>query len=243
MFVYGIRPVFEILYSPLIVKKVWVEQGKIQDRRDELQKLCLDKNVELLEKSGRFLQKLCGQEFHQGLVASYIPKHSELCFESNTPPRTGAWLCLYLDRIQDSHNFGAIVRSAEFFAVDQIFYPEHNASPWNEVAMKASVGAGAHNAPFKVSSVTSFFEQVQSREFQIVGALPDTASIKMEDFNFKKDTLLLLGHEGEGVSEKLKKYCTAFVQIPRVGQIESLNVSVSAGVLLYEIQRQRKSFV
>ena len=162
--VYGIRPVFEILNSRLTVKKVWLEQGKLPERLTELQELCLKKNVELLEKSGRFLQNLSGQEFHQGLLASYVPKQSELCFESGESPRTGAWLCVYLDRIQDPHNFGAIVRSAEFFGSDQIFYPEHHASPWNEVAMKASAGAGAHNPPFKISSVTPFFEQLAHSE-------------------------------------------------------------------------------
>ncbi len=242
VFVYGIRPVFEILHSCLSVKKVWVEENKIEDRRYELQKLCLNKNVELLEKSGRFLHKLSGQEFHQGLLASYVPKQSELCFESGNAPRTGAWLCLYLDRIQDPHNFGAIVRSAEFFAVDQIFYPEHQASPWNAVAMKASAGGGAHTPPFKVSSVTPFFEKLQAQGFQIVGALPDTFSLKAKEVDFKKDTILLIGHEGEGLSDKLKKYCTTFVQIPRLGQIESLNASVSTGILLYEIQSQRKSW-
>ena len=237
--VYGIRPVFEILNSNLTLKKVWVEQGKVEERKQELQDLCLKKNVELLEKSGRFLHNLCGQENHQGLVASYIPKQSELCFESSSTPRTGSsWLCVYLDRIQDPHNFGAIVRSSEFFGADQIFYPEHHAAPWNEVAMKASAGAGAHNPPFKVSAVTTFFEQLQARGFQIVGALPD-APMKAEAFDFTKDTVLLIGHEGEGLSEKLRKTCTAFVQIPQVGQIESLNASVSAGILLYEIQRQR----
>ncbi|MBN2145224.1 MAG: 23S rRNA (guanosine(2251)-2'-O)-methyltransferase RlmB [Candidatus Aureabacteria bacterium] len=238
--IYGIRPVMELLHTTSSVKVVWFEQEKQHESLEEMKSLCRKKGIKSAIKSARYLDKLCSHSLHQGVAALYIPPELEIAFEkANSAPRSEWWLCLYLDQIQDPHNFGAIVRSAENFAVDQIFYPEHHNAPFNPVAFKTSAGAGIHNPPYKISSVSNMFDKFKTHSFEIVGALPEEGTL-ISETDFKKNMVLVIGNEGEGITGKIKKYCTAFVRIPAYGKVASLNASVSAGIMLYEIQRQRQ---
>jgi len=233
---FGVRPTIELVKSDLQIKKIWIEQGKSLSKFEELIAICDQKQIEYGEKSFRYLAKLAGTDKHQGIIAIYTPLERAICFESNHPPRNKSFLCIYLDRIQDPQNFGAIIRSSEFFEVDQIFYPEHHGAPFNETAIKASSGAGIHNPPYKIGSITTLFEKFQDYDFNIIGTSVNSGK-EIKDINLKKNTLLIIGNEHEGISEKIKKYCTAFVNIPVKGRIDSLNASVSAGIFLYQIQK------
>lgn len=230
--VYGIRPVGELIRGESIIKKVWLEHGKALDIKRE----CLENGIDVIEKSGRFLEKICSNSKHQGVVAKYVPKEREICFDKESyRPRLGNLLCLYLDRIQDPQNFGAIVRSAEFFGVDQIFYPEFENAPFNEVAMKASSGGGIHNPPYKISSISNFFQKVKEKNISIIGTKP-LKGVNLKKFDFNKDVLLVIGNESSGISKKVEKYCDNFIKIPKLGNVDSLNASVSTGVMLYQIR-------
>jgi 23S rRNA (guanosine2251-2'-O)-methyltransferase len=237
--IFGIRPVWELLHSRGSIKEVWFDRDKQHPSLDEMKALCENNHIKWAEKTGRFIDKICHHSLHQGVAAFYIPAENEICFEkTNAQPRSGWWLCLYLDQIQDPHNFGAIVRSAENFLTDQIFYPEHRNAPFNEVAFKTSAGAGIHNPPYKVSSVSSLFEKFRAHSFEIVGTAPEAAT-PLSEMDFKKNMVLVIGNEGEGISDKIKKQCTSFVRIPTLGKVDSLNASVSAGIVLYAIQMHR----
>lgn len=237
--IYGFRPVCELLKSKHEIKTVWFEQGKMNSKYSTLKECCVTKNVSSGEKSRRFLEKLSQSSFHQGIVAIYVPLEKKYCFEQQgNPPRNKFFLCIYLDCIQDPQNFGAILRSCEFFGADQVFYPKHHGAPFNPVAMKGSAGAGIHNPPYKISGITSFFETVRNKKFQIIGAHHFKGK-SLYDVDFQQDTLLVIGNEGSGISDKVLKFCTDFVTIPLSGKIDSLNASVSAGIILYEIQKKR----
>ncbi|EKD27410.1 MAG: hypothetical protein ACD_79C00732G0003 [uncultured bacterium] len=236
---YGMHPVEELVNSGLLVKRVYFSQDKKSEKFDELKNILQENKIPFTEKSDRFIEKLCGSPNHQGIIAMFTPQERELCFKNkNYTPRTGNFLCLYLDRIQDPHNFGAIVRTSEFFLVDQIFYPEHNNAPFNSVALKASAGGGFHNPPYRISSVTNFFENVASHDFQVIGTNP-TEGKDFDEIDFTQNTLLIVGNEGEGISRKTTEYCTDFIKLPSESQIQSLNVSVFTGIILYHIYKQR----
>jgi len=235
---FGVRPTIELVKSNLKIKKIWIEQGKSSSKFEDLIKICEQKKIAYGEKSFRYLAKLAGTDKHQGIIAIYTPLEKMICFESNEPPRNKYYLCVYLDRIQDPQNFGAIIRSSECFEVDQIFYPEHHGAPFNETALKASSGAGIHNPPYKVSSIPNLFAKFQEYNFNIIGS----STIKgdeIKDIDLQKNTLLIIGNEHEGISEKITKYCTSFVHIPIKGRVDSLNASVSAGILLHQIQSKK----
>ena len=232
--VYGVRPVEELLLAGLPVKKVYFETDKTDTKFAPLRDRCLELQIPFEEKSARFLDKLCENTHHQGVMAFYIPLERQICFENpGYQPRTGWNLCLYLDGIQDPQNFGAIVRSAEFFGADQVFYPEHGNAPFTPVAQKTSAGGGIHNPPYKISSVSTLFEKVNTRNITVVGTDPYEGT-SIEEMDFRRDLLLVIGSEGSGMNAKIRNYCHEWVKIPRIGKVESLNASVSAGILLYQ---------
>ena len=236
---YGVRPVETLVESGLPIKKIYFEQGKADTKFQTLRDTCQAKNIPYDEKSLRFIEKLCGSPHHQGVMALYTPVERRLCFENpDYIPKTGWFLCLYLDGIQDPQNLGAIVRSAEFFGVDQIFYPEHHSASFNQVALKTSAGGGIYNPPYKVSSVSSLFGKFQERNFQIIGTDPDKGE-NLAQADFRTHAVVVIGSEGEGMSDRIRHYCTRYVNIERLGKVTSLNASVSAGVILYQIRTHR----
>lgn len=228
---YGFHSVKAILSSDHEIKKVWLDTESSNERQLEIASLCGSRGISVLNKSSRFLDKICESSKHQGVVVQFIPKELQLVFESNKNPRRQNYLCLYLDQIQDPHNFGAIVRSAEYYGVDQIFYPAYKQSPFNATALKAAAGAASYNPPYKVSSISSFFEKCLSVGFQIAGTFVDGEN-KFSDILLDKPLLLVVGNEGEGISSKVEKYCQYKVGLSKFGQVDSLNVSVATGVCL-----------
>lgn len=233
--IFGMHPVETLLKSEHTIKKVLIEKDEDGHRFNEIIKLCADKKVPCEEKNRRFLDNLSNKGLHQGVVAFFTPHELQICFESQAvKPRIHSWLCLYFDRIQDPQNFGAMVRSAEYFAVDQVFYPAYHHAPFNEVALKTSAGAGLINRPYKITSEGNFFKSIQKHQFQIIGTCPHEGK-NFKDINWLKPTLLVIGHEGEGMSDDIKRQCHDHVKIPRYGDMESLNASVSLGVCLFKI--------
>lgn len=233
----GLQPVKELLKSGCPVKKVWFEKGKTDKYPvilSELQEKCIPYG----EKSARFLEKISDNKLNQGIIAIYTPLEKRICFEHSAPKRGNHYLCLYLDRIQDPHNLGAIVRSADFFDVDQIFYPANKSAPFNATALKASAGGGIHTPPLKITSPRDTFQMCRDKGLTIVGTSPD-AKNKLTDFNFKQDTLLIIGNEGEGVSKSIIKECDHLLKLPALGNVSSLNASVFTGLMLYQVRLNR----
>jgi 23S rRNA (guanosine2251-2'-O)-methyltransferase len=239
-FLYGYRAVRELLDSGNPVKQLWIEKGNVSPRKDALLDACRERGIPVREKTRRFLDKILKSERHQGIAATYVPRERRVCFESGTPPRTGAYLCLYLDRIQDPLNLGAIVRSAEFFGVDQVFYPHRRGAPFNAAAVKASAGAGAHQPPSRVLSPAGLFERFKRHGFHVVGTCPESG-IPPERVDFSRDTVLVVGHEGDGISPRIRKYCDTFVRLAPLGHVASLNASAFTAVLLDRVRRFRQS--
>lgn len=237
--VFGVRPVEELLNSEVAVKKIFFEQGKIETKFLDLKNICIERGISFIEKSFKFISKLSGSENNQGIMAIYTPLERSICFENSSYiPKTKSFLCLYLDGIQDPHNFGAIIRSAEFFGVDQIFYPDHNNSPLTSVAIKSSAGAIIHNPPYKIYSVSDLFNKFIEHNFQIIGTVIE-ASENIHEINFNKNTVIVIGSEGFGISDKIKKYCNVFATMPSFGKMNSLNASVFSGIILYQAQINR----
>ena len=147
-------------------------------------------------------------------------------------------LLVILDRITDVGNFGAITRSAEVLGADVIIFPARESAQLNADAVKRSSGALLRIPLSRENSLTSAISYLQQSGIMVLAA-DEKAKTSIQDIDFKKPVAIILGSEGEGVAPDLLRKVDDIIYIPQAGKMDSLNVSVAAGIILYEVQRQR----
>ena len=179
------------------------------------------------------LSEMVGSGDHQGVVAQVDPypyRELEDALRSHT-------LLVALDSVQDPHNLGAIIRTAEA-AGAAVIIPRHRAAEVTAAVVKSSAGATEHAAVVRVRNLTDALATAKEAGFWIYGASAAAdSSYVAQDYRYP--TCFVLGSEGQGVGRRVAGACDAMVALPSVGKVDSLNVSVSAGILLYEAVRQR----
>ena len=148
-------------------------------------------------------------------------------------------LILALDSVQDPHNLGAILRTAEATAVDAIIVPLRNTAPFSETVEKASTGALNRLKICRVDNLAKTLDALKKENFWIVGTSLE-AEKDFTELDYRMPVVIVLGNEGKGIRPSVLSRCDFLVKIPMFGKVQSLNVSVSAGVLLYEVIKQRK---
>jgi 23S rRNA (guanosine2251-2'-O)-methyltransferase len=176
-----------------------------------------------------------GTQDHQGLgaeVAEYRYADSEELLQTHT-------LIVALDRVQDPHNLGAVVRTAEGVRA-AVVIPRHRAAPVTPAVARSSAGATEHAVIAQVRNLTDFLAAAKKAGFWIYGAAAD-ASTSYDAHNYRERTVFVLGSEGEGLGRRVRDTCDQLISLPLQGRVEALNVSVTAGILLYEAQRQRRA--
>jgi 23S rRNA (guanosine2251-2'-O)-methyltransferase len=238
--IYGHHPVVEAIRAGKAVEKLFFQQGVRGELEKEIRQLSKEYGIPLQVVPKEKLNKLAGGN-HQG-VAAYlaiiefqsIEDIVPLIFEQGQIP-----LFLMLDSVSDVRNFGAICRSAECMGVHAIIVPEAGSAPANEDAMKSSAGALARVRICRVRSLFSTLEWLQQAGIQIVATALTAQAYPSYEVDFTLPTAILMGSEGVGVHPKLIKMSDQVVKIPQATDFDSLNVSVAAGILLYETIRQR----
>jgi len=148
-------------------------------------------------------------------------------------------LLVVLDSIQDPHNAGAIIRTAECSGVDGIIFTKYNSSPINETVVKTSAGATEHIKLCSVTNLAQTLKQLKDEGFWIIGSSLSESSKIYTEVDYKIPVALILGNEEKGIRRLTVNNCDLLINIPMKGVIQSLNVSVSAGIILFEILRQR----
>jgi 23S rRNA (guanosine2251-2'-O)-methyltransferase len=181
------------------------------------------------------LERLCGSPDHQGVVAEVDPYPYA---DPNALLRREGALLLALDQVQDPRNLGAICRSAEFAGAAGLVIPERRSAEVTAVACKASAGAVEHLEIARVRNLTDWLGEAKSAGFWIWGADAD-ADQPPWGVDLSGGTVLVLGGEGKGIRPRVATACDGLVSLPRLGSIESLNVSSAAAALLFEAVRQR----
>lgn len=239
--IFGIRPVVEALQAGKEIDKIFIQKGLQGDVVRELHGALKARNFQAkvvpIDKLNRLTRKN-----HQGVVAFLSPiPFADLentlmaVFEKGEVP-----LVLMLDHLTDVRNFGAIVRSAECAGVHAIIVPEQGAAAINGDAVKTSAGALMRIPVCRVAHLRDAAFLLQQMGLQLVACTEKTASdIYAPDYN--KPTAIIMGNEETGISNNLIKIADHLARIPMLGEIGSLNVSVSAGIILYEAVRQRQS--
>ena len=191
------------------------------------------------------LDRIEGAINHQGVIARVAAARYrdadelldalEAKVQDNQPP-----LVLGLDGVEDPRNFGAILRTAECAGVDGVFIPERRAVGLTDTVAKAAAGAVEYVPIARVTNLVRLIEQLKERNIWVVGAAAEATS-NYSQWNWQLPTAIFLGSEGSGLHRLVRERCDSLVRIPVLGQLESLNVSVVAGILLYEALRQRAS--
>jgi 23S rRNA (guanosine2251-2'-O)-methyltransferase len=240
-YIYGINSVTEALKSRGRAFE-WV--GMAKERHDiRLQRLIED--CRRLSVPVRFLQRteldrMAGNAAHQGVVAVTSAKQYNDLADVIAAKRGNHSLLVVLDGIEDPHNLGAILRTADAAGANGVIIPERRAAAVTGTVTKASAGASEHLPIAKVTNIARTIEELKENNIWTVG-LDERGAQTYDSLDYNMDCALVLGGEGKGLHDLVKRKCDFLVSIPMLGKVPSLNVSVAAAVVLYEIVRQRRA--
>jgi 23S rRNA (guanosine2251-2'-O)-methyltransferase len=230
--VYGRRPVREALRGPREVLELWATQRAL-NAEPWLREPGLGARRHV--RPERELTEAAGTRDHQGVVAWAEPYRYADAYElaGQLSP-----LLVCLDQVTDPHNLGAVARTAEAAGATGVVVPAHNAARVTAAVARASAGAIEHLPVAVVKNMARYLQEVKSPRLWAWAAAGDAAT-QLWQADLTGGVALVLGAEGKGVRPLVRRTCDAEVAIPLVGEVESLNVSVAAAVLLYEARRQR----
>jgi 23S rRNA (guanosine2251-2'-O)-methyltransferase len=239
--IYGFHAVISRLrHHPQSIQVIYLDEARRDKRAQDVRKYASDKNVKLVGSEASRLEEMAKGK-SQGVVAFVDPiqlaKNLDELLEDLTEPA----LLLVLDGVTDPHNLGACMRSADAFGAHAVVAPKDRAAGLGAVAVKASSGA-ADSVPYiPVTNLARALRELKERNILIIGTDQD-GTLAVNEADLSGPAALVLGAEGEGMRRLTREHCDVLVRIPMYGQVESLNVSVSAGVCLYEARRQRSAF-
>jgi 23S rRNA (guanosine2251-2'-O)-methyltransferase len=236
--IWGRLPVMETLragrWPPLEVR---LDERLPAEERDEALRHAERLGVEVVSAPAAALERLCHSDEHQGYLAKmppfpYQPALELLATRSRRP------FYVVLDAIQDPFNFGAILRSADAFGVDGVFVGDRGQAEVSSLVVRASSGAVNHVRLAQVEDLSEWITRLKAKGVNVVGTSPN-AKRQVSQADFLKPTALVLGNEAVGIRSEMLDLCDERVAIPQRGRVGSLNAAVAAGVLFYEVSRQR----
>lgn len=239
--IYGIHAVEEALRS----RADGIEHIAVaKDRKDaKLQKIideCRKKGVRIRFEPREQLERLAKGDRHQGVVAVVAEKKYADLDSILSRKRAQHAFVLVLDGVEDPHNLGALLRTADAAGVDGVVIPERRAASVNSTVARASAGASEHVPVAKVTNINRTVEELKEANVWTVG-LDERGTQDYDQIDYKMDCALVLGAEGHGLHETVRKKCDFLVKIPMLGKVPSLNVSVAGAVVMYEVARQRRA--
>ncbi len=204
-----------------------------------LAELCRANKVRTTIVSRDELTRMTRTETHGGAVA-FVKERKTLTLEDLIAPRSHKHMLLALDGVEDPHNLGALLRTADGAGASGVVLPERRAAGITGTVAKAAAGATEHVRVAKVTNLVRSLEQLKRENIWIIG-LDERGTQVYSDFDFCGDFCLVLGREGAGLHDLTRKTCDFLLRIPMAGAVPSLNVSVAGAVVLYEAARQRRT--
>lgn len=236
----GRNPVLEALHAGLPVKTAYVADGaERDDRLRDILSFCAENSLPLLQVTRAELDRLTGDAVHQG-VALQLPEyeyaHPDDVIGDALDADTG--LLVALDSITDPRNLGAIIRSAAAFGAQGVIIPERRSAQMTAAAWKTSAGAAARVPVARATNLNRVLTQASDAGFTVIG-LAGESETDIEQVALDGPVLLVVGSEGDGLAQLVRKNCDQLVSIPITSDVESLNAGVAAGIALYEISRRR----
>ncbi|WP_041591719.1 23S rRNA (guanosine(2251)-2'-O)-methyltransferase RlmB [Thermoanaerobacter mathranii] len=238
--IFGRNPVMEAIKSGKEIEKIYISKTA-KGNISKIINLAKEAGIVVSTTDNETLSKLAGSQNHQGIVAlSAVYQYFEVedLLEYAEQKKEKPFL-LILDEITDPHNLGAIIRSAEAFGVHGIIIPKRRAVGVNATVVKTSAGAVEHMKIAKVSNINNTIRNLKERGLWIVGTDVNGGK-SFEEIDYDFPVALVIGNEGKGVSKLVLQNCDFVVKIPMKGKINSLNASVAASLLVYQVVSKRK---
>lgn len=232
----GVHAVFEALASgQQTLERIHISREERSGKVQQIIELARRHGVPVRREDRAVLDRLGAGQIHQGIVAIIGEARYadfELLFKGKTP------LIVVLDGVEDPHNLGAVIRTAEACGASGVVVPERHSAPLSATVVKASAGASAHVPVVRVTNLSAALKEMKVRGVWVVGVDP-AGDRPWTGFDFQGPVALVLGGEHRGLRRLVREHCDILVRIPMLGRIESLNVSVAAAVVMYEAVRQR----
>ncbi len=236
----GRNSVLELLESGKDVNKIFVTRGEKHGSINKILGIAKERKIIVVEKDKKQMDEMAQEENYQGVIAIVPPFEYveisdilEVAKERNEDP-----FVIVLDGIEDPHNLGSIIRTAETAGVHGVIIPKRRAASVNSTVNKASAGAVEHMKIARVTNISDAIEELKQAGLWVCGTAVDT-----NKYYYNQDLTgplaIVIGNEGKGIGEKVKKNCDFLVKIPMKGKIQSLNASVSTGIVVYEAVKQR----
>ena len=235
----GRNPVIEALKSGTELDTIYIcgSGGSL----NLIRKLAKDSGVVVKDAQEKKLSQLSGGASHQGVVAvgacgKYVSVEDILAVSRKKGTRPFIIIC---DEIEDPHNLGAIIRTAETSGADGVIIPKRRSASLNATVFKTSAGAASYVPVARVSNLASCIDQLKENGVWIYGT--DASGEEYTRTDFTGSCALVIGSEGFGISKLIQKKCDFMIKLPMLGKINSLNASVAAGIFMYEVLRQRSA--
>lgn len=237
----GRNSVIELLKSGKDINKIFVQRGEKHGSINEIIKLANKNKIIISEIDKSKLDRMSQTHNHQGVIAIVPPYEYcdvdeilEVAKEKNEDP-----FILILDEIEDPHNLGSIIRTAECSGVHGIIIPKRRSATVNSTVNKTSAGAAQYMKIARVNNLNETINYLKERNIWIYGT-DAKGSAYYDEQDYKGGVGIVIGSEGFGMNRLVKENCDFLIKIPMKGQINSLNASVSAGIVMYEVMKQRR---
>lgn len=231
----GINAVREALRAGRPLDKVLIAKGAAGPRIQEIIDLCRDHSVPIRFEPRDSLDRQSKGVAHQGVIG-FGAAHQYSDLESVLD---NARLLVILDGVEDPHNLGAIIRTAHAAGASAVIAPERRSAPLSETVQRAAAGALEYLPVVRITNISQTLELLKRKGFWIYG-LDERGQELYDRVDYAVPSVIVLGGEGKGLHQGVQKHCDVLIRIPMAGQVSSLNVSVAAGVVLFEWRRQRK---
>ena len=236
----GRNSVLELLESGKDINKIFVTRGEKHGSINKIIAIAKEKKVIIVEKDKRQMDEMAQTQNYQGVIAIVPP--FEYCevedILEEAKEKNEAPFVLILDGIEDPHNLGSIIRTAETAGVHGIIIPKRRAAGVNSTVNKVSAGAVEHMKIARVTNISDTIQKLKDEGLWICGTDINTDKYYY-DQDLKGALGIVIGNEGSGISNKVKNNCDFLIKIPMKGKVTSLNASVSTGIIIYEALKQR----
>ena len=237
----GRNSVLELLESGKDINKIFITSGEKHGSINKIIAMAKEKRIIIVEKDKRQMQEMAQAQNYQGVIAIVPPfEYCQIEDIINTAKqRNEEPFVLILDGIEDPHNLGSIIRTAETAGVHGIIIPKRRAASVNSTVVKTSAGATNFMKVARVNNLNETIEYLKEHDVWIYGTDMSTDKLYYEE-DLTGNIAIVIGSEGYGMSRLVKEKCDFLIKIPMKGKITSLNASVSAGIVMYEVVKQRK---
>lgn len=238
--VIGRNSVIEALKGERTIETLYIANSKLEGSINTIVSIAKEKRIVIKEVDKRKLDSMCDGATHQGVIAKVTPyKYSEVSdILALAEERGESPFIVILDEVEDPHNLGSIVRTAELFGVHGIIIPKRRSASVSATVYKSSVGAIEHVKIAKVTNLNATIEELKEKGIWVYGA-----DIRAEEYSYQVDfsgpCAIIIGNEGRGISKLTVQKCDKLIKIPMVGKINSLNASVAGGIIMYEVLKGR----